>query len=92
VQGNKLIQRAAGRGFVTGSQKENCARSSLLSVSIKAGTRLKDIYLVAGAAALAVLEEGLVAARCHRRERRQVHVLESTGTTCTRMRNKLIID
>jgi hypothetical protein len=63
-----------------------------LSVSIKAGTKLKDIYLVAGAAALAVLEEGLVAARCHRRERRQVHVLESTGTTCTRMRNKLIID
>jgi len=63
-----------------------------LSVSIKAGTKLKDLcltnqsskveYLVAGAAALAVLEQGLVAARCHCRERRQVHVLESTGTTC----------
>jgi len=39
-------------------------------------------YLVAGAAALAVLEQGLVAAGRHGRERRQVHVLESTGATC----------
>ena len=39
-------------------------------------------YLVAGAAALAVLEQGLVAARRHGRERRQVHVLEPAGATC----------
>jgi hypothetical protein len=38
--------------------------------------------LVARAAALAVLEEGLVAAGSHGREGRQVHVLESAGATC----------
>jgi hypothetical protein len=46
------------------------------------GSPAATVYLVAGAAALAVLEQGLVAARRHCRERRQIHVLESTGTTC----------
>jgi len=75
------------------SRKSKLCFSLQLFVSIKAGTKLKDlcltnqssyvgVYLVAGAAALAVLEQGLVAARCHCRERRQVHVLESTGATC----------
>lgn len=41
------------------------------------------VYLVAGAAALAVFEQGLVAARGHGRERVLVHVLEPTRTTCT---------
>lgn len=36
-------------------------------------------YLVAGAAAFAVLEERLVAAGCHGGERGQVHVLETAG-------------
>ena len=43
-------------------------------------------YLVAGAAALAVLEQRLVAARRHGRERRQVHVLEPAGAACTHIK------
>ena len=40
------------------------------------------MYLVARATTLAILEQGLVAARRHGRERRLVHVLEPASSTC----------
>jgi hypothetical protein len=68
---------------------KNCPLLDLLSIfrcqQDRTGGKDKLVYLVAGPATLAVLEQGLVAAGRHGRERRQVHVLESTGTTCTSM-------